>query len=84
MNSTQPNEPYRQLSLWDNVADSPQNIQRDDLVEAWISPIQVSDTDRFALPKVQSSKYKRSFAVNTVGVSTWISRNSLTEYPTTD
>ena len=23
MNSTQPNEPYRQLSLWDNVADSP-------------------------------------------------------------
>ena len=46
MNSTQPNEPYRQLSLWDNVADSPQNIQRDDLVEA--------STEKSALGETQT------------------------------
>ena len=46
MNSTQPDEPYRQLSLWDNVADSPQNIQRDDLVEA--------STEKSALGETQT------------------------------
>ena len=33
MNSEQPNEPLRQLSLWADV-EQPQNIQRDDLAEA--------------------------------------------------
>ena len=44
MNSTQPDEPYRQPSLWDNVADSPQNIQRDDLVEASTEKSAVGET----------------------------------------
>ena len=34
MNSEQPNEPLRQLSLWADAAEQPQNIQRDDLAEA--------------------------------------------------
>ena len=36
MNSTQPNEPDRQLLLWEDVVDNSQNIQRDDLAEASI------------------------------------------------
>ena len=44
MNSTQPDEPYRQLSLWDYVADSPQNIQRDDLVEAFAEKSALGET----------------------------------------
>ena len=49
MNSTQPDEPYRQLplcqnSLWDNVADAPQNIQRDDLVEASLEKSVLGET----------------------------------------
>ena len=43
---TQPDEPYRQLSLWDNVGDAPQNIQRDDLVEA--------STEKSALGETQT------------------------------
>ena len=43
MNSTQPDEPYRQLSLWDNIGDAPQNIQRDDLVEASIEKSALSE-----------------------------------------
>ena len=46
MNSTQPDEPYRQLSLWDNIGDAPQNIQRDDLVEA--------STEKSALGETQT------------------------------
>ena len=34
MNSKQLNEPLRQLSLWADAAEQPQNIQRDDLAEA--------------------------------------------------
>ena len=34
MNSEQSNESLRQLSLWADAAEQPQNIQRDDLAEA--------------------------------------------------
>ena len=46
MNSTPPDEPYRQLSLWENIGDDPQNIQRDDLVEA--------STEKSALGETQT------------------------------
>ena len=44
MNSTQPDEPYRQLSLWDHTADAPQNIQSDDWVEASIEKSALGET----------------------------------------
>ncbi len=46
MNSEQPNEPSKQLSLWAEFVEKPQNIQRDDSARA---PIEKSALDETML-----------------------------------